>query len=199
MKVAARGGGAGGVGNKCFPAPLRHSLDCGCVSILPSGNQLARLAVRRPEFPDKAEVARHSSFDGHPWPSLGSVLRRELAKLHSFAVTGPGQGVRARCRRRVSRHPIRERGHARLGRHRRDRFGVAGEARAWRGLSAGSCVSQKCPYRLAKAKNNSPFVLTPIILTLGSAGQHWWGANDMRQQVSQWEQFKRGDASLGGL
>ncbi len=66
LKVTAQGGGAGGIGNKYFPAPLRHSPDCGRVSVLLSGNQLVRLAVRRPEFPDRAKAAHQSSFGGHP-------------------------------------------------------------------------------------------------------------------------------------
>jgi len=35
-------------------------------------------------------VTAWASFDGHPWPWLPiSALRRQLANLHSFVVTGP--------------------------------------------------------------------------------------------------------------
>jgi len=39
-------------------------------------------------------AVRQGSFDGHPWPWLPSnVLRRQMANLHSFVVTGPKAGA----------------------------------------------------------------------------------------------------------
>jgi len=60
------------------------------VSVLPSGNHRVRFLMQMPGLADTSGVAGHGSFDGHPWPWLPiSALRRQLANLHSFVVTGP--------------------------------------------------------------------------------------------------------------